>query len=385
MRKFMNQRCRVIAACVAGLAVAAAAAVAAPVSIRDPGQGAVTIASGSTGAAQLSGITRSGGSTYHAIGDDGGQAIWTLSIAVDGVTGGVGAAAVSGSVAAAVGADAEGIAYRASSNSLFVVDESTSTIREFALPGGAVTGTVAVPTIYAAANLQGNLGLESLAWGSGGLWTANEEALVPDGPRSSTTAGSWVRIQRFDTTLGPAGQWAYRTQPTSTRPALRPAAQSGVVDLLPWTETTLLVLEREFLGVIQGFHSRLYAVDVAAATDVSALATLTEGGFTPLAKTLLWDKAFPLTNLEGMTFGPLLADGSTSLLLLSDDAGGLNTQSLYPLIVVPEPAAAVPLAIAALAAPQLVRRRVPRMFRRLRTSGSIPCRPAGPRGRCLRP
>jgi hypothetical protein len=370
------------AACWAAFTVAAGAAAAAPVSIRDPGQGAVAIATGSTGAAQLSGITRSAGSTYHAVGDDGRAAIWTLSIAIDGTTGRVGSAAVTGSLTAAVGADAEGIAFRAASNSLFVVDESTSTVREFALPGAAVSGTVPVPAIYAAANVQANLGLESLAFGGGGLWTANEEALVPDGPRSTTTAGSWVRIQRFDALLNPAGQWAYRTQPTSTTPAFGPAAQSGVVDLLPWTETTLLVLEREFLGVAGGFQSRLYAVDVAAASDVSGLASIAADGFTPLSKTLLWEKAFPLTNFEGMTFGPTLADGSTSLLLVSDDAGGLNTQSLYPLIVVPEPPVAVPVVVAALVAQRSVRRRFPWPRRRFMTTAPSPCRPAGPPARC---
>lgn len=352
-----NRRGAARAAAWGCLAVAAGAAAAAPPAIRDPGQGTVAIATGSTAASQLSGITRSHGSTYHAVGDDGTPAIWTLAITVNGSTGRIDAAAVSGSLTAAVGSDAEGIAFRAASNSLFVVDESTSTVREFAASGGAATGTVAVPAIYAAANVQGNLGLESLAWGGGGLWTANEEAVVPDGSRSTTTAGSWVRIQRFDAALAPAGQWAYRTQPTSTTPAFGPAAQSGVVDLLPWTETTLLVLEREFLGALQGFHSRIYAVDVAGATDVSTVPSIAAGGFTPLSKTLLWEKAFSLTNLEGMTFGPTLTAGEVSLLLVADDAGGMNTQSLYPLVVVPEPTVAWPLLAAALLVPRAVRRR----------------------------
>jgi hypothetical protein len=113
-----------------------------------------------------------------------------------------------------------------------------------------------------------------------------------------------------------------------------------VVDVLPWTASTLLVLEREFGGsFVPDFRSRLYGVDVTAASDVSALASLTGGGFTPLAKTLLWQGDFGQSNFEGMTFGPTLADGWTSLLLVSDNASGAagSRQDLYALAVVPEP------------------------------------------------
>ena len=39
-----------------------------------------------------------------------------------------------------------------------------------------------------------------------------------------------------------------------------------------------------------------------------------------------------------MTFGPTLTDGWTSLLLVSDNGGGIR-QDLYALAVVPEPSA----------------------------------------------
>ena len=93
---------------------------------------------------------------------------------------------------------------------------------------------------------------------------------------------------------------------------------------------------RDCGGFIPDFRSRLYGVDVTAASDVTALASLTGGGFTPLAKTLLWEGNFGQSNFEGMTFGPTLADGWTSLLLVSDNGGGIR-QDLYALAVVPEP------------------------------------------------
>lgn len=310
--------------------------------VLDPGQGVVALSSGATLAAELSGITFAGGTTYHAVGDNGAKSIWQLSITLDPVTGWItGSPSVTGGVAAAgLGSDSEGIAYRSTTGSVFVADEVTSTITEFSLADGGTLGSVSMPSIYAPANVQANMGLESLAWGPGGLWTANEEALVPDGPLATTAAGSWVRIQRFDQSLAPAGQWGYRTDPISANSPLTTLERSGVVDLLPWTSTGLFVLEREFGGsFLPTFRSRLYFVDTTTASDTSTLPGIGSGGFTPLGKSLLWEGVFGTSNFEGMTFGPSLADGSRSLLLISDNGGGIG-QNLYALQIapVPEPA-----------------------------------------------
>jgi hypothetical protein len=350
--------CRVVGAvaCLWGSGRPVAAALPAVI---DPGQGVVALSSGSTAAAELSGLTWTGGSDYLAVGDNGAGSLWTVGIAVDPATGFISSAAVTGSLAApGLGSDSEGIAYRASTGTVFVADEVASTITQFDAVTGGTLGGVSVPAIYASANVQSNMGLESLAYGPGGLWTANEEALVPDGPLSTTTAGTWVRIQRFAETLTPAGQWAYRTDPISALNPFISAERSGVVDVLPWSATTLLVLERELGGaVVPTFRSRLYGVDLLAASDVSALPTIDAGGFTPLAKTLLWEGSFGSSNFEGMTYGPPLADGSTSLLLISDDGGGLS-QDLYSLSVVPEPGTvALMLAAAGLLVPVIRRPR----------------------------
>ena len=337
-------------------ALAAAVASGQPAVI-DPGQGSVSLSSGATAAAELSGITHVGGSTYHAVGDNAAATIWTLSVSIDPATGWIGSAAVTGGIAApGLGTDSEGIAYRAASGTVFVSDEVASTINEFSLSTGSLVGRVGVPAIYAPANVQSNMGLESLAFGAGGLWTANEEALAHDGPLSTTTAGSWVRIQRFDESLIAAGQWGYRTDPITALNPFISAERSGVVDILPWTESELFVLERELGGaIVPQFRSRLYLVDTTTGSDVSALPTIDAGGFAPVAKSLLWERSFGATNFEGMTYGPILTDGSRSLLLISDNGGGL-AQELYALSVVPEPSVAL-LGATALTAAWLVKRR----------------------------
>jgi hypothetical protein len=145
---------------------------------------------------------------------------------------------------------------------------------------------------------------------------------------SSTQAGAWVRLQRFDIDGFPAGQWAYRCDPISGMTDLVDVERSGVVDLVPWDRDTLLVLEREFGGsVIPDFRSRIYAVDLRGATDVTRVPMLAAGGFVPARKTLLWERGFPFTNFEGMALGPPLAGGRRSLLLVSDDGGGIAGQN----------------------------------------------------------
>jgi len=55
--------------------------------VRDPGQGVVSLSSGSTGVAELSGITWTYGTNYLAVGDNGAQAIWTIRAWASGVSG----------------------------------------------------------------------------------------------------------------------------------------------------------------------------------------------------------------------------------------------------------------------------------------------------------
>ena len=76
-------------------------------------------------------------------------------------------------------------------------------------------------------------------------------------------------------------------------------------------------------------------LDLTGATDVSTWASLTDGGFTPVGKTLLWQGVFGFSNFEAMTLGPQLTNGSQSLLLISDDGAGelAQRQDAFSLII----------------------------------------------------
>lgn len=86
-----------------------------------------------------------------------------------------------------------------------------------------------------------------------------------------------------------------------------------------------LTLERSF--GLSGFNIKLFQAATGAATDISAVSSLKGDltGISAIQKQLLLhlnDLGIPLDNLEGMTFGPRLSDGSQSLILVSDDNFG---------------------------------------------------------------
>lgn len=323
-----------------GLCVVVAAGTAPAQALTVTPVGGFALSSNGTDAGDLSGLTWAGGSQFYAV-SNGTNKLYPLSVGLNATTGAITSAALSPGVILAGGADVEGVAYDPTDGRVFVSNETGSAIRKHAIATGAATGSVTVPPVYG--GIRGNLGLESLSRqaGAGALWTANEEALTSDGPRSTTAAGTLVRLQKFDAAGNPAGQFAYQTDPISADGPLISNEMSGVSDVLALPDGRLLVLERELGGsVIPDLRSRLYLVDFSGATDTASIASLSSGGFQPAGKQLLWQGDFPATNYEGIALGPQLSNGDHVLLLISDNGNGLS-QSLYSLRlsgVIPEPA-----------------------------------------------
>jgi len=330
-------------------------------------------------AKELSGLTHAGGDTYYAVSDDSASAYrLTIELNSDGTI--AGPVTVDAEIALldesgnpfAANPDNEGVAFGTSGGEsfLFVSNESMPGIRKHSLATATLGHQVgdeispfapsATPGLTQYTDTRPNLGFEALARSAGGsvMWTANEEALDGDGPVSTNTTGTAVRLQRMDGSGTPTGQFVYVAEPrrgtiTATFPVdLTGREVSGVVDMELLPDGTLLVLERSFggsdgLGGLPQFHSRIFGVDFAGATDVSGvddldtsvLGDLSDESWTPVTKTLLWDRVFATANYEGMTLGPTLAGGDISLLLISDDQGGLGSQDVLALKVtaVPEP------------------------------------------------
>jgi len=233
--------------------------------------------------------------------------------------------------------DQEGVAYDANTQTILIASENRPAVRQYDLGGNFLAGVDpdSAPSLQIFNQVKPNLAWESLAMQPGGdtLWTANEEPLQGD-------SGPTIRLQRFDGSLNPTGQWAYDLSPKVLRNTW---TGPGVCDLLVLPDGTLLALERSLgsAGFLPGYLIVLYEVDLAGATD---LAGGPVDGAIRVGKRLLWAKFlsffntenldFLIADFEGMTLGPQLDNGDYSLLLLADNNASslnINRHLLYAL------------------------------------------------------
>ena len=275
----------------------------------------------------MSGIVWLGGDSYLAV-DDTDTCLHPITLAVAPADGSlVPDGVVFGAPLPLAGAsDPEACVWDAAAGTVWVADEKLGVIREHRLADGAVLRAVPVPA--ALRRPHNNLGLESLALSPDGLtlWTANEDTLPADGARGSAEAGALIRLVKFareapQSDWREAGQWAYRADPLDSEP--HPKAVSGVAELAVLPDGSLLVLERTFAvrRRIPSFEFRLYHADVSGTTEVSGLASLQDAHVKPATKRLLHASGAGFANYEGMCLGPVLADGSRALVLVSDGGG----------------------------------------------------------------
>ncbi len=205
--------------------------------------------------------------------------------------------------------------------------------------------------------IRNNLAFESLTVtpSQNYLFTATENALVPDGAIATLSNGSPSRIISYNTATGkPAAEYLYLTdkvaEPSTTVDGF---TTNGIVDLLAIDDNHLLSLERSF-SVGAGNTIKLYEVSLEGADNISninSLSTVDITNIKPVQKELLldFDKLnITLDNIEGLTFGPDLPDGRRSLIVVSDNnfSSSQFTQVLaFSVEPVPEPEATAGLAL----------------------------------------
>lgn len=168
------------------------------------------------------------------------------------------------------------------------------------------------------------------------LFTAAESPLVQDGPAATTTSGALTRILEYEAsgdTFEPRREFAYPLDPLGRLPFTPGFNVTGLVELLALSDTELLTMERGFAqeannGPRSTNRIKVFRASLDGVTDVSGLETLRGNKVVAARKQLLLDlgtvkglspELAELDNFEGMTFGPRLADGSRTLLLVSDD------------------------------------------------------------------
>jgi myo-inositol-hexaphosphate 3-phosphohydrolase len=204
-------------------------------------------------------------------------------------------------------------------------------VDEFSLDGAHLRSMevpeVFAPTADGVSGPRNNLVFESLTLSPSGtaLTTATENALFQDGPEATVGNGSVSRVLVLDPASGEAvAQYGYPTEAVATEPVPPDAfATNGLVELLALDDQgSFLALERSYsAGVGNGI--RLFQSWSGGSVEVSTVESL--DGLEvdpPLSKDLVLDFAelgITLDNCEGMTFGPTLADGRSTLIAVSDN------------------------------------------------------------------
>ncbi len=229
--------------------------------------------------------------------------------------------------------DSEGITF--TGTNLFISSEGNRKrqvqpfIREFSLAGKQLRN-LPLPEkfpIKTDSGIRNNMALESLTITPSKkyLFTATENALVQDGAEANVSTGSPCRILQYDLIKGqPENEFLYITEPmTSTSNNSGGFKTNGLVELMALDHTHFLSLERSF-SLDTGNMIKLFQVDLSDADNIQQINSLNSKltKISPAQKELLLDLSnleLISDNIEGMTFGPRLADGRRSLILISDN------------------------------------------------------------------
>ncbi|MGN6542149.1 MAG: esterase-like activity of phytase family protein [Ginsengibacter sp.] len=157
------------------------------------------------------------------------------------------------------------------------------------------------------------------------LFVSVEEPLYQDGPRAGTGDSTGiVRMIKFDiTTKKPVAQFAYLVDPVA-HPAITPSSFkiNGISDILSFDKNKLLVIERSYSTGRLSCTIKVFIADISSAENVNQLASLKNKQVKTVSKKLLFnmdDLGIYIDNIEGVTFGPTLANGKKSLIFIADN------------------------------------------------------------------
>ncbi|MGZ8191499.1 MAG: esterase-like activity of phytase family protein [Methylococcaceae bacterium] len=187
--------------------------------------------------------------------------------------------------------DPEGVRVSNDGKFVFISDEYGPFVYQFNRNTGKRIKAFTLPSKFAVTNLRavetganGEIEVNKIANGGTGGRTTNKGmeglAITPDG---TTLVGvmqtellqdtkKYIRIVTIDIATGVTHEYAYKL-----------VTGSGISEILAISNTEFLVLERDGKGLgdnSAAVHKKLYKIDIAAATDVSGVASI--GAATPL-------------------------------------------------------------------------------------------------------
>jgi hypothetical protein len=156
------------------------------------------------------------------------------------------------------------------------------------------------------------------------IYTNIEEPLFEDGNQANTGKGGLIRLYQFNTkTKKNTAQYGYQLEPIALEPNPKGAfAVNGVSAIQYYGKNQLLVVERSYSTGTQACTVKVFLCDFKKATDVKNYASLQNQKIELTSKKLVLnmdDLGIFIDNIEGLTFGPKLANGNPSLIFVTDN------------------------------------------------------------------
>ncbi|MCL2924771.1 MAG: phytase, partial [Trichodesmium sp. MAG_R04] len=200
---------------------------------------------------------------------------------------------------------------------------------------GTEIGSLSLPAANLPQGIRNNLAFENLTVTPNKrfLYTVTENSLAQNGEISTLENEGTSRIIKYDLLTDEIVKevlYFVDSIPNAPVPA-DGSADNGLVELLALdNRDTLLALERSFTSGVSN-NIRLYEIQLQNTTNIQDFNSLINSGDpngelfdvdAVAEKRLLLDFAdlgITLDNYEGMTFGPILPDGSQSLVVVSDN------------------------------------------------------------------
>lgn len=156
------------------------------------------------------------------------------------------------------------------------------------------------------------------------IYTNIEEPLFEDGDQANISKGGLIRLYQFNAkTRENTAQYGYQLEPIAHEPNPKGAfAVNGVSAIQYYGKNQLLVVERSYSTGTQACTIKVFLCDFKKATNVINYVSLKNENFELASKKLILnmdDLGIFIDNIEGLTFGPKLANGHRSIIFVSDN------------------------------------------------------------------
>ena len=158
------------------------------------------------------------------------------------------------------------------------------------------------------------------------LLVSVETPLLQDGPAAGPGDSSGIiRMIKFDIqSRKPVAQYAYKIDPVAY-PPITPGGfkVNGISDILSVDDNKLIVIERSYSTGRLSCTIKIFLADLSGAENIQNIDALKDKkGIKLINKKLLLNMdhlGIFIDNVEGVTFGPTLANGKRSLLFIVDN------------------------------------------------------------------